>query len=105
MYPDADPGVEETAFLASSVNLSLSCWKNPRGCFRFDNVTDVIALKDQIDYLLLIDNGGSGFMQAEEGNGYLAAEDAGMEWIFIDTVSQFLIVQIPNIFLIKPSIF
>jgi len=85
MYPDADPGVEETAFLASSVNLSLSCWKNPRGCFRFDNVTDVIALKDQIDYLLLIDNGGSGFMQAEEGNGYLAAEDAGMEWIFIDT--------------------
>jgi len=86
MYPDVDPGVEEAAFLASAENLSPSCWKNPRGCFRFDNVTDVIALKDEIDYLLLIDNGGSGFMNGSpDGNGFLAAEEAGMEWIFIDT--------------------
>jgi len=90
MYPDADPDKETSDFLASSINVSPSCWKNPRGCFRFDNVTDLINMKDEIDYLLMIDNGSSGFAQdykdyPDGGNGFMKAERAGMEWIFIDT--------------------
>ena len=85
-YPDADPDFLTSEFLASSINVSPSCWKNPRGCFRFDNVNDVINLKDEIDYLLMIDNGSAGFAQDyPDGNGFMAAEAAGMEWIFIDT--------------------
>ena len=78
----------------SSINVSPSCWKNPRGCFRFDNVNDVINLKDEIDYLLMIDNGSSSFAQDyPSDNGFMAAEAAGMEWIFIDTFTiQILVV-------------
>ena len=88
IFPDADPGPEEAKFLASAANLSPSCYTNPRGCFRWDNVTDVITLYESgdLDFVLLIDNASGGHLTgAGENNGILAAEDAGVPIIFIDT--------------------
>lgn len=85
LYPEADPSEEEAAFLASAKNLSPSCWKNPRGCFRWDNITDVLNMRNEIDFILLIDNASSGHLDQDGGNGIVAAEEAGMQVIFIDT--------------------
>jgi len=82
-YPQFDPTPDETAFLQSAINLSPSCWQNPRGCFRWDNVTDLSNLQDEIDFVIIIDNGSSGATQGD--NGVRAAEDNGMRVIFVDT--------------------
>lgn len=89
MYPEADPSPEEAAFLSSARNLSPSCWTNPRGCFRWDNITDVLEMREEIDFLLLIDNASSGHLDREGGNGFIAAEEAGMSVIFVDTFYEF----------------
>lgn len=81
VFPELDPGPEEAAFLASAVNLSPSCWKNPRGCFRIDNVTDLVALQDQIDFVLYIDNGVD--------ETFLDIEAAGLNVIFVDTFYEY----------------
>lgn len=77
IFPVVDPGPEEAAFLASAVNLSPSCYKNPRGCFQMDNVTDLVALRDQIDFVLFVDNGVD--------EKFLEVDAAGFNVIFIDT--------------------
>lgn len=76
-YPDADPTPEEIAFLQQAINLSPGCYNNPRGCFRWDNTSQVLALRDEIDYIVSIDNGFD--------ENILETEEAGMEVIFIDT--------------------
>ncbi|KAG7341345.1 hypothetical protein IV203_023296 [Nitzschia inconspicua] len=82
IYPEADPSPEEAAFLASAVNLSPSCWKNPRGCFQWDDTAEVLGMRDEIDFIVNIDNGS-----AEDS--YNAAEEAGMNVIFIDTFYEY----------------
>jgi hypothetical protein len=77
IFPEVDPGVDEAAFLASAVNLSPSCWKNPRGCFQVDNVTDLVALQDQIDFVLFVDNGVD--------ENFVEIVNAGFSVIFVDT--------------------
>jgi len=89
IYPEADPSPEEAAFLASATNLSPSCWKNPRGCFRWDNITDLLNMRNDIDFVLMIDNASSGHLDAEGGNGILAAEEAGIKVIFVDTFYEY----------------
>jgi hypothetical protein len=76
---DEDPGPEAAAFLGSAINLS-ECRSNPRGCFRFDNGTDVINLYEagEIDFVLFIDNGS-----ADET--FVPLEDVGVPVIFVDT--------------------
>jgi len=80
IYDDQDPGTEEAAFLSSAVNWSPSCYKNPRGCFRPDNITEAIQQRDNFDYILQIDNNGFNLLEAEE---------AGMNVIYIDTFYDF----------------
>ncbi|GAX12222.1 hypothetical protein FisN_1Hu151 [Fistulifera solaris] len=77
VFPEMDPGPEEAAFLASAVNLSPSCYKNPRGCWQIDNITDLVAIKDQIDFIVNMDNGYDLSM--------IDVEAAGFKVIFIDT--------------------
>ena len=81
-YPE-DPQPDEAAFLGSSINLSPSCWQNPRGCFRWDNVTDVINLYEngEIDFVVYIDNGND--------SGISEAVEAGIPVIFVDTFFQY----------------
>lgn len=77
VFPEMDPGADEAAFLASAINLSPSCYTNPRGCFQVDNVTDLIAIEDQIDFVLFVDNA------ADEK--FLEIDAAGFPVIFVDT--------------------
>jgi len=74
-----DPGKEAAAFLDSAINLS-ECRSNPRGCFRFDNGTDVLNLYEagDIDFVLNIDNGNSDEV-------FMPLEDVGVPVIFVDT--------------------
>ncbi|GAX28900.1 hypothetical protein FisN_20Lu209 [Fistulifera solaris] len=81
VFPELDPGPEEAAFLASAVNLSPSCYTNPRGCFQIDNVTDLVALQDQIDFVLFIDNGVD--------EKFLEVDAAGLTVIFVDTFYEY----------------
>jgi hypothetical protein len=81
IFPEMDPGPEETAFLASAINLSPSCYTNPRGCGQIDNMTDLFALEDQIDFVLYIDNGWD--PQA------LEMDAAGLPVIFVDTYFEY----------------
>jgi hypothetical protein len=76
-FPELDPGPEEAAFLSSAVNLSPSCYTNPRGCWQVDNITDLIALQDQIDFIVNVDNGYDYSM--------IDIEAAGFKVIFVDT--------------------
>jgi len=77
-YPDADPSVEEVEWLHTKNNLSPSCHTNPRGCFRWDNTTMVERYKDEVDYILFIDNGNDKNMKT-------ITNETGIPVIFIDT--------------------
>lgn len=77
IYYDADPTAEEVEFLKQAINLSPGCYTNPRGCFQWDNTSDVLAIRDQIDYIVYIDNGSDGKI--------LEADAEGIPVIFIDT--------------------
>lgn len=78
-FPE-DPDPEAAEFLASSINLSPSCWQNPRGCFQMDNYQDVADLYNngEIDFVVNVDNGAG-------GDSYTEIEEAGVPVIFIDT--------------------
>jgi len=82
IYPEADPTIEEAALFEGAINFSPSCWKNPRGCFRWDeeNTTDIINLVEsgEVDFILTIDNGNDSQMKALEA-------DTGIRTIFVDT--------------------
>jgi hypothetical protein len=82
IYPDADPTPEEVAFLSQAVNLSPGCYTNPRGCFQWDNITDLQEIADQIDYVIQIDNGVDESMATLE-------EEIGIPVVFIDTFFEY----------------
>jgi len=82
LYTDSDPTPEEIDFLEQSVNLSPNCYTNPRGCHQWDDITDVIAMKDQIDYILFIDNGNDANMVTVE-------EETGIPVVFVDTFYEY----------------
>jgi len=77
-YPESDPIPSEVEFLHGLINLSPSCHTNPRGCFRWDNVTLVEQYKSEFDYILFIDNGNDDGMHTVE-------EETGVPVVFIDT--------------------
>lgn len=82
IYPEADPTADEADFFEGAINMSPGCWKNPRGCFRWDyelmsNVTGLVE-SDQVDFILFIDNGNDGHMKEMEA-------EKGIKAIFVDT--------------------
>jgi len=77
-YPESDPNVEEVNFFKKMINISPSCHTNPRGCFRWDNMTILTEVKSEIDYILFIDNGGDSGMK-------VATAETGLPVVFIDT--------------------
>lgn len=86
IYPEADPTAEEAGFFEGAINMSPGCWKNPRGCFRWDyelmsNVTDLLET-DRVDFILTIDNGNDPHMRELE-------EEKGIKTIFVDTFYEF----------------
>jgi len=78
LYTDIDPTPDEVEFLKSAVNLSPNCFNNKRGCFQWDSIDDVIAVKDEIDYIIYIDNGA-------DQNFETAEADSDIPVVFIDT--------------------
>ncbi|EJK69936.1 hypothetical protein THAOC_08758 [Thalassiosira oceanica] len=82
IYPEADPTPDEATFFKDAINLSPGCWKNPRGCFRWDEGLDDeirnMVNTSQIDFIVTIDNGNDAQMKALE-------QDLGYRTIFVDT--------------------
>jgi len=81
-YPDADPNVEEVEFLRKANNLSPGCYTNPRGCFRWDNLTILEEYRDEFDYIVYIDNGNDSGMKTVEA-------DTGIPIVFVDTFYEY----------------
>jgi hypothetical protein len=81
IFPEMGPTPEEIAFLSSAINLSPSCYLNSRGCGQIDNITDLFALRDEVDFFLYIDNGWD--PQA------LEMDAAGLPVIFVDTYFEY----------------
>jgi len=95
IYGDQDPGIDETNFLSTARNLSPSCWKNPRGCFRWDSLDDLVEMHQngELDYIILIDNASSGHTCGPnvtfsfcDGGGVIDAEAEGIPVVFVDTL-------------------
>jgi len=78
IYPDADPTPDEIEYLRSAINLSPDCYEKNNLCFQWDDTNDVAALKDEIDYIIYIDNGQDEQMQTAE-------DDTGIPVVFVDT--------------------
>jgi len=78
IYPESDPVTEEVLWLHTKNNMSPGCHTNPRGCFRWDDISFVEEFKDEIDYILFIDNGGDSNMKT-------ITEETGIPVVFIDT--------------------
>jgi len=77
-YPDADPSVEEVNWLHTKNNMSPSCYTNPRGCFRWDNTSMVERFAEEIDYILVIDNGNDSGIKG-------ITNITGIPVVFVDT--------------------
>jgi len=77
-YPESDPTPEEVEFLSGLINLSPSCYTNPRGCTRWDNTSIVQQYKSEFDYILFIDNGN-------DPNFPTIENETGIPVVFVDT--------------------
>ena len=69
-------------WLHTKNNLSPGCHTNPRGCFRWDDISFVNEFKDEIDYILFIDNGNDDGMKT-------VTNETGIPVVFIDTFYEY----------------
>jgi len=81
-YEESDPNPEEVEFLSGLINLSPSCYTNPRGCTRWDNTSIVEQYKSEFDYILFIDNGNDPTHATIE-------EETGIPVVFLDTFYEY----------------